>query len=58
MKTKKEEFPARPVYKRYTAQFKGQALVLSDRDGIRKVAQDLGLAEAAYNQWGATMPII
>ncbi|MEQ1559567.1 MAG: hypothetical protein ABL933_11600 [Methyloglobulus sp.] len=26
MKTKKEEFPAWSAYKRYTAQFKGQAL--------------------------------
>lgn len=53
MKTKKEEFPARFAYKRYTAQFKEQALELADRDGIPKVAQDLGLAEATLYAWRA-----
>jgi hypothetical protein len=38
MKTKKEEITARPTYKRYTAQFKEQALGLAERDGIPKVA--------------------
>jgi hypothetical protein len=42
MKTKKEEVTARSAYKRYTAQFKEQALERADRDGIPKVAQDLG----------------
>lgn len=46
MKNKKEEFPARSAYKRYTPQLKEQALELADRDGIPKVAQDLGVAEA------------
>ena len=46
MKTKIEEFPARSAYKRYTAQFKEQALERADRDGIPKVAQDLGVGEA------------
>jgi hypothetical protein len=33
-------------YKRYTSQLKGQVLERADRDGIPKVAQDLGIAEA------------
>jgi transposase len=53
MKTKKEELPARSVYKRYTAQFKEQALERAGRDGIPKVAQDLGLAEATLYAWRA-----
>ena len=40
-KTKKEEITARPAYKRYTSQFKEQALERTDRDGVPKVAQDL-----------------
>lgn len=46
MKTKKEEITARPAYKRYTAQFKEQALGLVERDGIPKV-------EAALYAWWA-----
>ena len=46
MKPKKEEFPARSAYKRYTAQFKEQALERAGRDGIPAVSKDLGLAEA------------
>jgi transposase len=53
MKNKKEEFPARSAYKRYTAQFKEQALELANRDGIPKVAQDLGVAEATLYAWRA-----
>lgn len=53
MKTKKEEFPARSAHKRYTAQFKEQALERTDRDGIPKVAQDLGVAEATLYAWRA-----
>ena len=44
MKAKKGEITARSAYKRYTAQFKEQALERAGRDGIPKVAQDLGLA--------------
>ena len=54
MKTKKEEFPARSAYKRQATQFKGQALELAGRDGIPKVAQGLGLAEATLHAWRAT----
>ncbi|MEQ1558055.1 MAG: transposase [Methyloglobulus sp.] len=53
MKTKKEEFPARPTYKRYTAQFKEQALERADHDGIPKVSQDLGLAGVTLYAWRA-----
>ena len=53
MKTKKEEVTARSAYKRYTAQFKEQALELAGRDGIPKVAQDLGVAEATLYAWKA-----
>ena len=53
MKTKKEEITARSAYKRYTSQFKEQALERTDRDGVPKVAQDLGLAEATLYAWKA-----
>jgi transposase len=45
MKTQKES--TTPIVRnKYTAQFKEQALERADRDGIPKVAQDLGLAES------------
>ena len=53
MKTKKEEKPTRSAYKRYTSQFKEQALERTDRDGVPKVAQDLGVAEATLYAWKA-----
>ena len=53
MKTKKEEITARSAYKRYTSQFKEQALERTDRDGVPKVAQDLGVAEATLYAWKA-----
>jgi len=46
MKTK-EEPPV--VRNKYTSQFKEQALERADRDGIPKVAKDLGLAEAGVD---------
>jgi transposase len=52
MKTKKESnIPA--VRNKYTAQFKEQVLERTDRDGIPKVAQDLGLAESMLYSWRA-----
>lgn len=52
MKTKNESnTPA--VRNKYTAQFKEQALERADRDGIPKVAQDLGLAESMLYSWRA-----
>ena len=53
MKTKKEEITARSAYKRYTSQFKEQALERTDRDGVPKAAQDLGVAEATLYAWKA-----
>jgi transposase len=52
MKTKKE-ISAAVVRKKYTAQFKEQALERADRDGIPTVSQDLGLAEATLYAWRA-----
>ena len=52
MKAKKETNTA-IVRNKYTAQFKEQALERADRDGIPKVAQDLGLARAALCAWRA-----
>ena len=49
MKTQKESPPV--VRNKYTAQFKEQALEHADRDGIPKVAQDLGLAESMLYSW-------
>jgi transposase len=51
MKTKKES--ANPVVRnKYTVQFKEQALEeRADKDGIPKVAQDLGLAESMLYSW-------
>jgi transposase len=50
MKAKKEE-TIKTVRNKYTAQFKEQALGRADRDGIPRVAQDLGLAEAMLCSW-------
>jgi len=50
MKTQKESTTA-VVRNKYTAQFKEQALERADRDGIPKVAQDLGLAESMLYSW-------
>ena len=50
MKTQKES-TAPVVRNKYTAQFKEQALERADRDGIPKVAQDLGLAESMLYSW-------
>jgi transposase len=52
MKSKKEA-TTRTVRSKYTASFKEQALERADKDGIPKVAQDLGLAEATLYAWRA-----
>jgi transposase len=52
MKIKKESTTP-TVRKKYTAQFKEQALERADRDGIPKTAQDLGLAESMLYNWRA-----
>ena len=47
MKTQKES--TTPVVRnKYTTQFKEQALERADRDGIPKVAQDLGFCRKFY----------
>ena len=52
MKTKKES--VNPVIlNKYTSQFKEQALERADKDGIPKVAQDLGIAESMLYSWRA-----
>jgi transposase len=53
MKTKKEETITRTVRSKYTPQFKEQALERADRDGVPKVAKDLGLAESIWYNWRA-----
>lgn len=50
MKTQKESTTPF-VRNKYTVQFKEQALERADRDGIPKVAQDLGLAESMLYSW-------
>jgi transposase-like protein len=52
MKTQKEQHTA-VIRKKYTAQFKEQVLEREDRDGIPKVAKDLGLAESMPYTWRA-----
>jgi transposase-like protein len=52
MKIKKES-TAPTARKKYTAQFKEQALERADRDGIPKTAQDSGLVESMLYNWRA-----
>ncbi|MGZ5008679.1 MAG: transposase [Methylobacter sp.] len=52
MKQKKESTPP-VVHSKYTTQFKEQALERADKDGVPKVAQDLGLAESLLHSWRA-----
>jgi transposase len=52
MKPKKESTTT-AVRNKYTAQFKEQALERADKDGVPKVAQDLGLAESLLYSWRA-----
>lgn len=39
--------------KKYTTQFKEQALVLADKVGVPKAAQDLAIADAMLYSWRA-----
>ena len=52
MKPKKESTTT-AVRNKYTSQFKEQALDRADKDGVPKVAQDLGLAESLVYSWRA-----
>lgn len=49
MKSKKT--PSGEPRKKYTAQFKEQALERADKDGVPKVAKDLGIADAMLYSW-------
>ena len=50
MKIKKESTTT-AVRNKYTSQFKEQALERADKDGVPKVAQDLGLPESMLYSW-------
>ena len=50
MTTKKAAI-AKPKRKKYTTQFKEQALERAERDGIPRVATDLGLPEPLLYSW-------
>ena len=52
MKTKKES-ETTVVRNKYTVQFKEQVLERVAKDGIAKVAKDLGLAESMLYNWRA-----
>jgi transposase len=52
MKTKKES-ETTVVRNKYTAQFKEQVLERAAKDGIAKVAKDLGLSESMLYNWRA-----
>jgi transposase len=53
MKSNKVEVTTRTFRSKYTASFKEQALERADKEGIPKVAQDLGLAEGTLYAWRA-----
>jgi len=41
------------VRKKYSSQFKDLALQRSEKEGVRQVAKDLGLAESLLYSWKA-----
>ena len=43
----------RVTRKKYSSQFKDQALERAERDGVKQTAKDLGLAEAQLYSWRA-----
>ena len=50
MKTKKESATA-TIRNKQTSQFKGQAQERAEKEGIPKIAEDLGLAESMLYSW-------
>jgi transposase len=50
-KEKSIEVQVKNVRKKYTPEFKEQALELIKRDGVAKVARDLGLPESMLYSW-------
>lgn len=52
MKAKTSKSPkAAPQRKRYTPQFKEQALALAEKEGVPKAAADLGISEPVLYTW-------
>ena len=41
----------KPVKNRYSAQFKDQAVDRAEKDGVRQVANDLGISESLLYLW-------
>ena len=54
MKAKKQQSKAQPR-KKYTAQYKQQAVERSEREGIPTVARDLGLPASQLYNWRTTL---
>src|SRR3990167_3861305 len=50
-KQKSKETQLKIVRKKYTPEFKDQALALIKRDGVPKVAKDLGLSDCMLYSW-------
>ena len=48
-----KDLEQKAIRKKYSPQFKDQALERADKDGIPQVAKDLGLAEALLYSWRA-----
>jgi transposase len=42
---------AKPVKKRYSPQFKDQAVDRAEKDGVAQVAKDLGISESLLYSW-------
>lgn len=49
--SKNDSTPGRLVRKKYSPQFKDQALQRAEKDGVRQTAKDLGLPEAMLYSW-------
>jgi transposase len=48
-----KDLEQKAIRKKYSPQFKDQALERADKDGVPQVAKDLGLAEALLYSWRA-----
>lgn len=53
MKSKTKPTPSDNRRKKYTPQFKEQALARAEKEGVPKAAQDLGLDEGLLYSWRA-----
>ena len=45
----------KPIRKKYSPQFKDQALARAEREGVPQVAKDLGIAESQLYSWRAKL---